>query len=99
MAAYSERHPVPTVQEYRMVEAERERAAEANESSLPKTEADEDAPRVPSKDAKEPGTADVAGDDTDPKPSGGGQEEKERLMAQMAPKDKPAAGFHAKGER
>lgn len=30
---------------------------------------------------------------------GGGQAEKERIKAQMAPKDKPAAGFQAQGER
>ncbi|UZJ56460.1 hypothetical protein CBS101457_005780 [Exobasidium rhododendri] len=92
MVEYSERHRVPTVQEYRQIEAEREKTSQANASQLPETEADESAPKVPSKDDTAPK------DDTDTKPSGGGQEEKDRLMAQMAPKGKPT-DFEAKGER
>jgi len=87
MPDYSERHQIPTVQEYRKIEEEREKASAANASHMVETDADEQGPGVPPKD------------DTDPKASGGGQEEKDRIKAQMAPKDKPASGFQAKGER
>lgn len=38
-------------------------------------------------------------DESEGQSGGGGQAEKERIKAQMAPKGKPAAGFQAQGER
>ncbi|MCO5566154.1 hypothetical protein L7F22_019830 [Adiantum nelumboides] len=104
-SGYSERHRVPTVQEYRQIEAERERTAEANRSELPQTASDESAPGMKSvgeNDANGAGGDGGVKDETEDgfKSSGGGQEEKERIKAQMAPKKGgPAQGFAAKGER
>ncbi len=56
MAAYSERHQVPTIQEFREIERQREAAAEANESELPQSAEQESssgaaaAPPLPVKD-------------------------------------------------
>lgn len=104
MDGYSERHRVPTVQEYREIEAERERVAKANESQVPQQAQDEEpsgtTTAMRSVDEQSTGgkrSEDLPTDAT--KPSGGGMEEKERLKAQMAPKERPAQGFQAKGER
>jgi hypothetical protein len=89
MVSYNERHKIPTVKEYREIEAERERASAANESQLAETEADEKAT---------PADSQVPNDDSEPKASGGGQEEKDRIKEQMSQGNKPKA-FKAKGER
>lgn len=74
MAQYSGQHKVPTVQEFREIERQREQASLANDSQLPTTDRGEAAPPLPNKDheglrqrkpappAKSGGTA---GDDDD----------------------------------
>ena len=47
---YSERHHVPTVQEFREIEAAREAAAKENDSRLPANEQEEGKPPAPAKD-------------------------------------------------
>lgn len=106
MEGYSERHKVPTVKEFREIEAERERTSAANASQLPSNALEEASPYANEKQSISNGSQaattatseDAPKDDTAPKNSGGGAEEKERLMAQAAPKGKPAQ-FQGKGER
>lgn len=86
MVEYSERHHIPTVQGYREIEAQRKAEAAKQASS-------QQAPSVPPKDDGSSGGGGGGG------AAGGGQAEKERIKAQMAPKEKPAAGFQAQGER
>lgn len=112
MSAYSERHKVPSVQEYREIEAERKKASEANNSELV-DDANDDGPAPPAKDES---TADASkadraswvgsrqegeGTEKDDEVSGagGGAAEKERLKQQMAPKGRPAQSFQARGTR
>lgn len=49
MANYSEGHKVPTIQEYRQIEKEREKVSRENESQLAQTEQDEAAPALAAK--------------------------------------------------
>ncbi|CAO1617178.1 unnamed protein product [Sympodiomycopsis kandeliae] len=46
MTSYNEGHKVPTIQEYRQIEKEREKASRENESKLAETEQDEAAPAL-----------------------------------------------------
>lgn len=96
MDGYSERHKVPTTQQFQEIETERQRTAQANDSPLPQTASDEAAPRAST--TTKSNMSSVPKDD-DVASAGGGMEEKERIKAQMAPKGRPAQGFHAKGER
>ena len=78
MASYSERHQVPTVQEYREIERAREEASRENDSNLPQTAAEEEAEKSThrslfhsssskkSKDADNEADADDNATDVDP---------------------------------
>ncbi|PWN47037.1 hypothetical protein IE53DRAFT_275014 [Violaceomyces palustris] len=114
---WSERNPIPTVQDYRIIEAQRAATAAENESKLPQTEQDEKvvapldpAPALPEKEIGGPAVNAAAhvSDGADAKPqvprgdevkdSGGGKEEKERILKSHEPKGK-ANKFEAQGER
>lgn len=114
MAQYTQDRKVPTVQEFRQIEKEREQASLQNGSELAASEQAEAAPSiaVPDRDGslrqrKNAGpAAGEDGDDDDDEPVSGdedfgeksGQAEKERLKQQSMPQGKPT-DFKEKGKR
>lgn len=95
---WSERNPIPTVQQYQEIEAQRAAAARDNQSKLAASATDEAAPDASGLRQRKGATGNAPKEDDVANQPGGGAEEKERIKQAYAPKGK-ANEFEAKGER